>query len=89
MIVEGLALIVRELVQFLFSWISLPSMPESAQTAFNTYFSYIFDNLSFLNFFINVGTLKTVAGIAITIYAFEHIYKIMMWIIHKLPLSID
>ena len=51
--------------------------------------SYIFDNLHFLNFFLNVDTLKTVSSIALVLFAFEHIYKIMIWIIHKIPLSIN
>ena len=51
--------------------------------------SLIFDNLDFLSFFINVNTLKTVSLVAVLLYGFEHIYKIMMWIIHKIPLSID
>jgi len=60
-----------------------------AKTAIDTYLSLIFDNLDFLSFFVNVNTLKTVALVAVSLYAFEHIYKIMMWIIRKIPLSID
>lgn len=89
MIVEAMMTLCTGLVQLIFGWVSLPAIPESAQTALNTYFGYIFDNLSFLNFFLNVGTLKTVATIAISLYAFEHIYKIMIWVIRKIPLSID
>lgn len=86
MIIEALCTIVRELVQFLFGWVSLPAMPAAAQTAFDTYFGYIFDNLDFLNFFLNISTLKTVAALAISLYAFEHIYKVIIWISRKIPL---
>lgn len=51
--------------------------------------SLIFDNLDFLSFFINVNTLKIVALVAVSLFAFEHIYKIMIWVIRKIPLSID
>lgn len=89
MIIEAFCVIIRELMQFLLGWITLPGMPETAKNALDTYFGYIFDNLDFLNFFLNVGTLKAVAAIAIILFSFEHMYKISIWIIHKLPLSID
>lgn len=89
MIIEALSVIIREIVQFLFSWVNLPSMPEGAHVALDTYFGYIFDNLDFLNFFVNVSTLKTIAIVTIVLFGFEHTFKIIMWIIHKLPLSIE
>ena len=76
-------------IQLCFSWINLPQFPEGAKSAIDTYMSLIFDNLDFLNFFVNPSTLKTVALVAVALFGFEHIYKIMIWIIHKLPLSID
>lgn len=89
MIFEGLIALCSGIIKLCFSWINLPAFPEGAKTAIDTYLSLIFDNLGFLGFFVNVGTLKTVALVAVALYGFEHIYKIMMWIIHKLPLSID
>ena len=84
MIVEGIMTLCTGVIQLCFSWINLPQFPEGAKSAIDTYMSLIFDNLDFLNFFVNPSTLKTVALVAV-----EHIYKIMIWIIHKLPLSID
>lgn len=88
MILEAIMSLCTGIIQLLFSWINLPQFPEGAKTAINTYMSLIFDNLDFLNFFINVNTLKTVALIAVAVYGFEHVYKIMIWVIHKIPLSI-
>lgn len=89
MIFEALITICSSLIKLLFSWVNLPAFPEQAKVAIDTYMGYIFDNLDFLSFFVNVSTLKIVAGVAITLYAFEHIYKVIVWVIHKLPLSID
>ena len=89
MIISGFITICTSIIQFLFSWVNLPDIPLSAQSTFDTYMSYIFYNLNFLNFFLNVDTLKTVSSIALVLFAFEHIYKIMIWIIHKIPLSIN
>lgn len=77
------------LIRAIFSWINLPDFPEAAKTAIDTYMNLIFDNLDFLSFFVNVSTLKIVATVAIALFAFEHIYKIIIWVVHKIPLSID
>lgn len=89
MIVEALMLLCSGIVQLCFGWITLPNFPNEAQTAIDTYMSLIFDNLDFLNFFVNVNTLKTIALVAVVLYGFKQIYKIMMWVIRKIPISID
>ncbi len=89
MILEAIMTLCTGVIQLLFSWINLPDFPVGAKTAIDTYMSLIFDNLDFLSFFIHVNTLKIVALVAVSLFAFEHIYKIMMWVIHKIPLSID
>lgn len=89
MILEAIMTLCTGVIQLLFSWISLPDFPTGAKIAIDTYMALIFDNLDFLSFFINVNTLKIVALVAVSLFAFEHIYKIMMWVIHKIPLSID
>lgn len=89
MILEAIMTLCTGVIQLLFSWINLPAFPASAQTAIDTYLSLIFDNLDFLSFFVHVSTFKTVALVAVSLFAFEHIYKIMIWIIRKIPLSID
>lgn len=89
MIIEGLCVVVFELVKFIFGWINLPAFPEEAQVAIDTYMSYVFDNLNCINFFVNVSTLKTIALVAISVLLFKQIYKVIIWIIHKIPLSVD
>lgn len=86
MLWSGLINLCTSIIQFVFGWVSIPDVPESVSTTFDTYFGYIFDNLDFLNFFINVDTFKVVSALAISIYSFKYIYKIIMWIIHKIPL---
>lgn len=89
MLIELLINVCTGIIKFVFGFFSLPEMPPQIQTTFDTYFSYIFDNLDFLNFFFNVDTLKTVSTIAILLYGFKYVYKIIMWVIKKIPLSID
>ena len=87
MIVEILVNLITVLIKFIFGFINLPQAPESAKIAISGYFDMIFNNLGFLNFFVNVNTLKTIAILAIAIISFEKLYKLTMWIYHKLPIS--
>lgn len=87
MIIELLINLITGLIKIIFGFINLPQAPEGAHVAISGYFDMIFNNLGFLNFFVNVDTLKIVAIVAIAIIAFEKMYKVTMWIYHKLPIS--
>lgn len=66
----------------------LPDTPEALRTAVSGYMDMVFDNLDFISFFCNVGTLKSVAIIAIAIWTLDNVFNLLMWVIHKLPFSI-
>lgn len=67
----------------------LPDTPEVLLNSVNYLFDIIFSHLDFISFFVNVGTLKTVATVAIVIWTVDNGYSLLMWIIHKLPFSIE
>lgn len=67
----------------------LPDTPEVLINSMNYLFDTIFEHLDFISFFVNVGTLKTVATIAIIIWTLNKTYTFLLWVIHKLPFSID
>lgn len=67
----------------------LPDTPEALVNAVNYYLDLVFNNLDFISFFVNVVTLKTVAIVAIAIWTVDNGYHFLMWIIKKLPLSIN
>lgn len=87
MIVELLINLITGLVKIVFGWINLPQAPDGAKTAISSYFDMVFNNLGFVNFFVNISTLKAIAISAITIITFVKLYKVTMWIYHKLPIS--
>lgn len=90
MIIEALINLVTVVIKLLaIPFNILPDTPESLTTAVDSYLDLVFSNLSFISFFVNVDTLKTVALIAIAIYTLEKAYTLLIWIIHKLPVSID
>ena len=67
----------------------LPNTPDVLRTAVNGYLDMVFNNLDFISFFVNVQTLKSVAIIAIAIWTLDNVFSLLMWIIHKLPFSIQ
>lgn len=87
MILEAIITLISAVFKVLFGWINLPQAPQEIQDAINTYLDLIFDNLQFVGFFIRPTTLKIVAISAISLYTFSKLYKVTMWIYHKLPIS--
>ena len=87
MIIEAIITLISAVFKVLFAWINLPQAPEEIQSAINTYLDLIFDNLQFVGFFIRPATLKVVAITSISLYVFSRLYKVTMWIYHKLPIS--
>lgn len=87
MILEAIITLVSAVVKFIFSWINLPQAPQEIQNAITTYLDLIFDNLQFVGFFIRPSTLKVIAISAIALFTFEKLYKVTIWIYHKLPIS--
>lgn len=90
MIVELLVNLITVIIKLLaIPFNILPDTPEVLVNAINYLFNMIFSHLDFISFFVNVSTLKTVATIAIIIWTLDKSYSLLIWIIHKLPFSIE
>ena len=68
---------------------NLPDLPESVKNSLNTVFDTIFDNIDLLGLFIRIDTIKVLVPLLIIAINFEHIYHFTMWILKKIPLSIE
>lgn len=73
------------LIDLLFGWINIPAFPEELKNSINSFLDLIFNNLDFLGFFIRPLTLKIVIPLLIFLFNFKYIYKLVMWIIRKIP----
>lgn len=91
MILESILSVVSFLVTFILNLLpSLPQVPESFSTTIDTVLSMIFDNGgALISLFIRPETITIVVPILIILVNFEYIYKLIMWIVKKLPLSIN
>lgn len=74
-----------ELINLVFGWINIPQFPVELSGSIDVFFDLIFDNLSLLGFFIREGTLKIVVPVLLIVINFEFFYKLVMWLVRKLP----
>ena len=84
MIVEAVFNAVVEVIKIALGWINLPPFPLSDQI--NSLLDLIFSNISgLLGFFVHVTTLKIAVPALLILINFDHIYKLTMWILRKIP----
>lgn len=90
MILEAIINLITVLVKLLaIPFNVLPDTPPELVEVVDKYMDMIFGNLDFISFFVNTQTLHKVAVIAIAIWTLDKAFSLLMFIIHKLPLSID
>lgn len=90
MIIKAIFDLILGLLKLVFGLLpSVPDFPDSIMTSLNTVFSTIFDNLELLGLFVNIDTIKILVPLVIVAVNFEHIYHFTMWILKKIPLSIE
>ncbi|MCI5967274.1 MAG: hypothetical protein MRZ42_02675 [Tenericutes bacterium] len=68
---------------------SIPAMPDNFISYVDQFFDLIFSNSGIVGFFLPIDVVKVALPLVIVITNFDHIYKIIMWIVRKLPISID
>lgn len=85
MIIEALLNIIMTLLQVVFGWINIPGFPTELTNSISSFLSLIFDNLTLLGFFIRPATITVVIPILIILLNFEHVYKLTMCILRKIP----
>ena len=73
------------LIHMLFGWINVPPFPVELQESINSFLDLIFENLSLLGFFVRSETLNIVIPLVAFIFSFKYIYKLVMWIVRKIP----
>lgn len=68
---------------------NIPNFPDSIMSSLDKVFDTIFNNLDLLGLFVNIDTIKILVPLLIIAINFEHIYHFTMWILKKIPLSIE
>lgn len=85
MILETLLNVIMGLLQVVFGWINLPSLPDELTSSIASFLNLIFENISLVGFFIRPATISVVIPVLIILLNFEDVYKFTMWILRKIP----
>lgn len=65
---------------------NLPQLPDSILNGMNNFIDIIFQNVGLLNLFIPISTIKVAVGLVLIIVNFDKIYKLVMWVLKKIPI---
>lgn len=65
---------------------NLPNLPESILTGLNNFLDLIFNNLGILGLFVPISTIKIVVPLILIIVNFDKIYKLVIWVLKKIPI---
>lgn len=90
MIFQILIVIILGLINAIFSILpSIPNVPTELSNAISSFFDLLFSNSGLVGFFVPMNIVKIALPIAIIISQFDHIYKMALWVIKKLPFNIN
>lgn len=90
MIIEAIFNLVKGLLSIVFGLLpNVPDLPDSMLSSLDSVFSTIFNHLDLLGLFIRIDTIKILVPLLIIALNFEHIYHFAMWVLKKIPLSIE
>lgn len=73
----------------LFSWLSLPDMPQEITGVVDTVMGYVVDALPLLWVFFDKSVVTVCLVVALACTNFDKIYDLLMWILAKLPIGIS
>lgn len=90
MILETILNLIKVFLQFFFGLLpDVPSLELTLLDSLTQYINMIFTNTGLLGFFVRISTIKALVPLIIIVINFEHIYHFALWVIKKLPFSID
>ena len=86
MIIDALMTVVYGFFDLLTSGISIPPLPDGVVDVITTVLSYISAGMGFLANYCHLGYLVSLFGVIVAVDAGMLIYKLVMWIIKKIPM---
>lgn len=70
----------------IFSVLDFPAIPAGLVTAVNYLFDYIKQGMRIINFFCPIDSIKPRLRLFIAVYTVLHTYKVIMWVLRKIPM---
>lgn len=69
--------------------IHIPGLSDELMSNLYTYIDYFDYAGQFIGFFLPMSVFKSCLTAVIVLFSAKHLYPVIIWIIHKIPLSID
>ena len=85
MIVEGLLNAILSLLQVIFGWINLPAFPDALENTIWSFEELMISSATCIGFFVRLSTVFTLLPILLIIVNFDRVYRLVMWIVRKIP----
>lgn len=86
MIISSVLNLLKLLITSIFGVLpSIPTVPAIIEKDISSFLDIIFDNAGLLGLFVPISTIKLAIPIAIVIVNFDHIYKLTMFVLKKIP----
>lgn len=89
MILEALRVIIMGVLDTFMSAIHIPSIPEDVMQHMYEYLDLFVYARGFIGFFIPGAAFEFGASAFFILFTVEKIYPVIMWVIKKIPLSVD
>lgn len=90
MILEWILIAFVGIIKALFGLLpNMPMLPEFIGSSITALFDLVFDNVQLLGFFISISMIKVLVPCLILVENFDHIYHFVVWILKKIPISIE
>lgn len=89
MIIMGLLKVVFTVLQALFSWLSLPQMPDAITSVIDGVLGYIRDALPLIWVFFDKNVVSVCLVVALACANFDKVYDLLMWVLAKLPIGVN
>lgn len=86
MIINGLLNVIYSVLDFLLIF-SIPELPSQAQGYIDTLFDYMVGATGIVANYTPLGYLLILFGIIVTVDVAILLYKLVMWILRKIPLA--
>lgn len=89
MIIESIINALFGLVQLIFGWIDLPDMPAAITSVVDELFALFSGAIGLLGMFVDLSFVAVLIPVLIIIINFDKVYRLTMFILHKLPIGVD
>lgn len=87
MIIEAILNLLATVITTVFGILpNIPNLPDNLINGVYSVINVIFDNLSLLGCFIRPQTIIIAVPVVIVIYNFDKIYKVVLFILKKIPM---